>query len=551
MPTEKTDADLFWVLSPSNLRGRDCPQPFPCEVAGRPVVAIGGTTRNVSFQLADRSTEVIVSDCPGVLAFLIMRSRCLNFGDYDQAARIRVEFLPRPTKDILFLPKSNYERERRHKTMVLSLGILLTLLLQCGCHTWRQEPITLTYFRLGWSQPDDLPSTESLPQRFTRQTGIHLRNLAVPEATLDQLNLSRKLLQDHSSNIDVLNIDVIWPGALGGDLIDLRHELADEISSLEPQLLASYEVDGKLVAIPYTVQVGVLEYRSDLLREYGYRHPPRTWDEMERVAARIQSGERAKGKKDFWGYVWQGAPTEALVCNALEWQVAEGGGRVIESNRSISVNNPAAIRSWQRAKRWIGWISPPSVLAYQELDSINVFDKGGAAFVRVWGGAPIAGIGFFQPFHWRSSLVESKTGNASIPGGSMGSVGTFGGSGLAVSKYSSHPREAIELVRFLVRAQIRSNIEDNRLASESEIGKVSSESDEIDGAKKSVPNVPRLAIRPSSETGTQYEQVTRAYIDAVHSVLTGEKSASKAASDLEKELVRITGFKTGPSLERD
>jgi len=432
--------------------------------------------------------------------------------------------------------------------MSWSFGIVLLLLLQSGCRTSREKPITLTYFRLGWSQPDDLPSAESLPQQFTRETGIHLRDLAVPEATLDQLNLSRKLLQDHSSNIDVLNIDVIWPGLLGGDLIDLRHELADEITSIEPLLLPSYEVDGKVVAIPYTVQVGVLEYRSDLLREYGYQHPPRTWDELERMAARIQSGERAKGKKDFWGYVWQGAGTEALVCNALEWQVAEGGGRVIESNRSISVNNPRAIRSWQRAKRWIGWISPPSVLAYQELDSINVFDKGGAAFGRVWGGAPIAGIGIFRPFHWRSSLVKSKTGIASIPGGSMGSVGTLGGSGLAVSKYSSHPQEAVELIRFLVRAQIRSNIEDNRIVIQSAIGNGSTALDEKDRAKKSVRDAPRLAIRPSSETGAHYEKLTRAYIDAVHSVLTDENSASKAAADLEKELVRITGFKTGPPL---
>jgi trehalose/maltose transport system substrate-binding protein len=441
-------------------------------------------------------------------------------------------------------PKSTYRWKGEYSTIVRTLGIVLLLLLQCGCHTSRQKPITLTYFRLGWSQPDDLPRMESLPQQFTRQTGIHLRDLPVPEATLEQLYLSRKLLEEH--NVDVLNIDVIWPGVLDQDLIDLRYELADEITSFDPQLLASYEVDGKLVAIPYTVQVGVLEYRSDLLREYGYRHPPRTWDELERMAARIQAGERAKGRKDFWGYVWQGAAREALACNALEWQVAEGGGRIIESNRSISVNNPAAIRSWQRAKRWIGWISPPSVLAYQEMDSINVFDQGEAAFGRVWGGSPIPRIGLFRQLHWRSSLAQAKTGYTSIPGGPVGSAGTLGGSGLAVSKYSFHRKEAIELVRFLIQAQIRSNIEESGVVTQPEIGDVASASDENQDAKKSVRDMPRLAIRPSSETGTHYEEVTRAYIDAVHSVLTGEKSAPEAAADLEKQLVRITGFKIGP-----
>jgi hypothetical protein len=40
--------------------------------------------------------------------------------------------------------------------------------------------------------------------------------------------------------------------------------------------------------------------------------------------------------------------------------------------------------------------------------------------------------------------------------------------------------------------------------------------------------------------------VTRAYISAVHSVLTGEKGAPEVAAALEKELVAITGFRTGP-----
>jgi trehalose/maltose transport system substrate-binding protein len=406
------------------------------------------------------------------------------------------------------------------------LGAVVLCILG-GCHSSKREPTTVSYLRLGWSQPDDLPEIESLLQQFTRETGIDVRDLPVPETTLDQLDLSRRLLKQADAGPDVLAVDVIWPGVLQPDLVDLRREVADEFPLLEPQLLRSYEVDGKLAAVPYTVQVGVLQYRRDLLREYGYQHPPRTWDELETMAARIQAGERAKGNKDFWGYVWQGAAAEALTCNAIEWQAAAGGGRIIESNRTISVNNPAAIRSWQRAKHWIGWISPPSVLAYQELDSLNIFDKGGAAFGRIWGGASITRTALFRQMHWRNSLAQSITGYTTIPGGLTGGAGTLGGSGLAVSQHSSHRREAIEFIRFLIRTQIHSNQVD-----ESEVRA-------------------KLVIRPASETGSQYEQVARAYIAAVHSVLTGEKPAPEAAAALEKELARITGFPIGPPLKRD
>jgi len=427
------------------------------------------------------------------------------------------------------------------------LGLFLLSLILGACHTSKPEPTSLTYLRLGWSQPDDLPGTEPLPLQFTRETGISVRDLPVPETTLDQLELSRRLLKQVGSGPDVLNIDVIWPGVLEPDLVDLRHELADEISSLEPQLLQSYTANGKLVAIPYTVQVGVLQYRSDLLREYGYQHPPKTWDELETMAARIQAGERAKGKKDFWGYVWQGAAAEALNCNAIEWQAAQGGGRIIESNRTISVNNPAAVRSWQRAKRWIGWISPPSVLAYQELDSINAFDQGEAAFVRVWGGASITRVGLFRQVHWRNSLAPTKTGYTSIPGGPLGWAGTLGGSGLAVSQHSSHRKEAIELIRFLIRAQIHSNqVEESTVVNQSDIQSLHSISNANRNPEAAVRA--RLVIRPSTETGSQYEQIARAYMDAVHSVLAGEKPAPQAAAALEKKLVAITGFKTGSPL---
>ena len=43
-------------------------------------------------------------------------------------------------------------------------------------------------------------------------------------------------------------------------------------------------------------------------------------------------------------------------------------------------------------------------------------------------------------------------------------------------------------------------------------------------------------FRPSTVAGKMYPEVSRAYFEAVHAVLSGKKSASKAASDLEDEL---------------
>ena len=55
-----------------------------------------------------------------------------------------------------------------------------------------------------------------------------------------------------------------------------------------------------------------------------------------------------------------------------------------------------------------------------------------------------------------------------------------------------------------------------------------------------------VVARPSTVAGEKYEEVSRAYIQAVRSVLLGQSRAPEAAASLEQELVRITGFKPGP-----
>jgi trehalose/maltose transport system substrate-binding protein len=426
---------------------------------------------------------------------------------------------------------------------VFLLGIALI-----GCRQAPREPVTLRYT---YSWNEDRPETRALLQRFTQETGIRVKSIPIPEYTRDYLELARKLLED-GSGADLLNIDLIWSPILEPDLIDLRPFLANEIPLLEPQLLPSYTVNGKLVAVPFNVPLGGLEYRSDLLRQYGYDHPPRTWDELERMAERIQTGERAKGVKDFWGYVWQGAAGEALTCNALEWQVAAGGGRIIEQDRTITVNNPAAIRSWERAKHWIGRISPPSVVAYRELDSMLIFDSGRAAFNRIWFLTPMTRSGQARQIGWRSSPPVVQTGFARMPGGVGGSAGTMGGTGAAVSIRSGHRQEAIEFLRFQLRAQMQASEKGGGSSGAVQVEFTDPPSISDPNASAAEPDRrASIVARPSVAAGSKYKQVSRAYIDAVHSVLTGQVGAPEAAAELQKQLIEITGFSAAPPKTAD
>jgi trehalose/maltose transport system substrate-binding protein len=430
------------------------------------------------------------------------------------------------------------------KTARIVCTLLFSLILY-GEHPISRERVTVTFVDPEWSHDltEHTVVADDRLKDFTQETGIGVQHLPTPETTLDQLDLVRKLLREGSSTPDVSGVDVIWPGVLNDELMDLKPSLATELSSINADVVASYTVRGRLVAVPYHSDMGVLFYRRDLLRRYGYRAPPRTWEELEQMSVRIQKGERARGQKDFWGFLWPGAAGEGLTCNALEWQVSAGGGRIIEADGTISVNNPDAIRSWQRAAHWIGWISPPRVTSLQEWDAINDFyHRDASAFYRGWALTYLLSVRDIPS-------VRDTIAITSIPAGKNAEAATLGGFGLGISRASRHNAEALQLIRFLVHREIE--IEEERADYESRNWPELYDPTAILRAKQSSADTGRQQVsgvvaRPSTVAGDKYEEVSRAYIQAVHSVLLGQSSAPEAAASLERDLVRITGFKTGP-----
>src|SRR6266403_754865 len=435
-------------------------------------------------------------------------------------------------------------------------GILL-LSLGPGCSLQPvHEPVNVTYLDIEWDTPDLMPGLAKDLQDFTRETGIRVKRLPRPDGSFNQLALWRELLKKGTGTPDVVSIDVIWSGILSQYLLDLKPYFTNELASQNLVVLASYAVGDKQVAVPHHAYIGVLLYRPDLLQKYGYREPPKTWDELEVMATRIQAGERAKGVKDFWGYAWQGGVDEDLTCSALEWQISDGGGRIIEDDQTISVNNGQAIRSWQRAARWVGSISPPGVAAYAKWDAQNFWGSGKAAFLRGWQsdyslltrGWPFAGSRVNTP-----PGSPTRFGVTSMPGGRAARAGTLGGNGLAVSQSSTHPREALELIRFLLRrdAQLMRASEHSPPPQDAELYELPALFELYPQLAKLKQHGEVVVARPSVVTGQKYEEVSTAYIRAVHSVLAGEKIPLAAAADLEKELMGITGFRPGPPSRLD
>jgi trehalose/maltose transport system substrate-binding protein len=321
-------------------------------------------------------------------------------------------------------------------------------------------------------------------------------------------------------------------------MIDLGPYMGDDAKSYMPAILQNLTFDGKLAAVANNTDVGLLFYRTDLLRKYGFKRPPRTWDELTKMASVIQARERAAGVKDFWGFVWEGADWEGLTYTALEWQASSGGGHIIEPDGTISVNNPQTIAALQRAKGWVGTISPPGVVAYRMEDVLNLWQMGHAAFMRSW---PYAYLISKQ----LDSKISGKFGVTYLPSGGVGHTGTLGGWQLSISKYSAHPREAAEFVQYLTSrpAQLRFTRELGWTPVRQDLyddPEVLSVNPYYSWLKDALPRI--MVARPAAVTGRKYTAVSNAYAKAVHEVLTGEKSPANAMAELEKMLVQVTGL---------
>ncbi len=423
--------------------------------------------------------------------------------------------------------------------------LLVCFLFFVGCNrspSATPTPPVLTFIGWGPSTQRELATDETVFEEFRQKTGVRVDFIPGPESMTERLELYHRYLDSKQATPDVYYMDVVWPSLLADEMLDLNPYLSKEANDLLETSVKNNTVNGRLIGLPFNTELGVLYYREDLLRKYGYSHPPQTWDELEQMATRIQAGERAAGKHDFWGYVWQGAEYEGLMCNALEWQASYGGGNIIEPDGSITVNNPHTIQAIKRARSWIGKISPPSVIAFKEQDSRNVLHAGNAAFARDW--------------LWRQFSLELLSDNlrssisiALLPAGPVRRASALGGQSLSVSKYSKHPQEAVDLIRYLTSHDEQLNLWNKHAMLPTRR--------EFYADPKYLQTRPKVAQlwkdletvtvpRPSTVSGVHYDDVSRAYASSVHTILSGQVEAEKAMSDLETKLEKITGGKPGP-----
>ena len=370
---------------------------------------------------------------------------------------------------------------------------------------------------------------------WAKKTGNTVKIFSQPISTTDSLALYRQLFAAKSSDVDVLMVDVVWPGIIKDHLLDLKKYSKGAEAQHFPAIVANNTVDGKLLGMPWFTDAGLLYYRKDLLDKHGLK-VPETWDDLVAAAKKVQAAERTPAVADFQGFVFHAKAYEGLSCVALEWVASFDGGSIVDSNGKVTINNASAAKALNTAASWIGTISPNGVLNYAEEDTRGVFQNGKALFMRNW---PYA----YSLMQAPDSPVKGKFGVAPLPkGGATGKrAATLGGWQLAVSKYSKAPDAAADLVMFMTSTEIQ---KDRAIK-----GSYNPTRPDLYKDKDVIAANPFMAslldvftnavARPSTATGIKYPEVSQAFWDATHDVLSKKSTGEDAVKKLEGKLNQV------------
>ena len=378
--------------------------------------------------------------------------------------------------------------------------------------------------------------TRAVAEEWAQKTGNKLEYISRPNDASATLQLFQQYWAAKSSDVDVFMVDVIWQGICGPHAVDLKKYFKDdEIKAFFPRIIQNNTVNGKLVSIPWFTDAGLLYYRTDLLEKYGYKEPPKTWEELTEMAKKIQDGER-KDKPDFQGFVFQGKASESVTCNAIEWVYSYGGGTIVEPDKKVTIDNPKAIKALDTAKSWVGTISPLGVTTYGEEEARNIWQAGNAAFMRNWPYAYSLGQDPKSPISGKFDVTVLPKGGADGK-----NAACLGGWQLMVSAYSKAPDAAADLVKYLTTAELQKKhaIDISLLPT---LPALYSDPDVLAKNpffKNLLPVLENAVARPSTVTGADYNQISTAFFQNVNKVLTGGATAKDAVVAVEKVAKRI------------
>lgn len=185
--------------------------------------------------------------------------------------------------------------------------------------------------------------------------------------------------------------------------------------------------DGKILALPISVDIWMFFYRKDILQEKGLKAPT-TLEEMENIAKTLTT------PPSMYGFVARGLKNANTP--AWGWVLKSMGGDYLTKEGKASINTPQAVQSLEYYARLMGKYAPPGAVNFN-------WPEASAAFIQGQVAMYFDGVSFSAQFEDPTkSKIVGKVGYSVLPKGPAGQNVPAFTIGMAVSSSSKHKEAA-------------------------------------------------------------------------------------------------------------
>lgn len=371
-----------------------------------------------------------------------------------------------------------------------------------------------------WAMGEEAKNLDVMAERFMKENpGVKVEIQAIPwSAAYDKILTGIAGMQLP----DLAQMGTTWMAPFGamGVFEELSPYMRDSFISKDIFFEGSWqtvELNGGVYGIPWYVDVRVMFYRTNVLKEVGYDHAPQTWEELYDAAKKLAAREENMYAvsllytgvfgNEFIPFVWQ------------------AGGRIFDERGEVRVTDPEFVEAIEYYARFF----------WEELAPIgggNLFQDFASGAVPIFFSGPwmVSMIDQQTPEvkgKWSVALMPKKKTRSSFVGGCNWVIfNTSKNKDLAwrFIEFMTKPENQLEWYKIVASLPAVKSVWEYPELANNPIMKVFGE--QLRDAK-SPPNIP------------QWEEIANAISRRVEEAIYKKRTPQKAAEALKKDIEKI------------
>jgi multiple sugar transport system substrate-binding protein len=264
---------------------------------------------------------------------------------------------------------------RARTFLVALLGVLLLIAVGCGGGGGKKDSGDSLTFWTAEDNPDRVKATQAIVDRFTQQTNITVKLVAIGE---DQLQSQLTSASAAGSLPDVLAAASLgFVHSLAADNITDPDAAAAVINTLGRQTfseraLSLVEANGKPVAVPSDSWTQLLVYRKDLFAKAGLA-PPTTFEAIRAAAVKL-AGEGMAG-------IVAATKPDSFTQQTFEYLAVANHCQLVDPAGAITLTSKPCVDTFQF---YVDLIRSGSVQGPQDADTTRAAYLAGKAAMVIW-----------------------------------------------------------------------------------------------------------------------------------------------------------------------